>query len=49
MSSPFWIGGQEKVPPRHAPKVGEHSDDVLRSAGYDAEEIRSLRAAGVIG
>ena len=49
VSSPFWIGGHEKVAPRHAPKVGEHSDDVLSTAGYDAEEIRSLRAAGVIG
>ncbi|MEQ8921216.1 MAG: CaiB/BaiF CoA-transferase family protein [Marinovum algicola] len=34
---------------RHAPPaIGEHSDAILGELGYDAEEIRGLRAAGVI-
>ena len=45
----FWIRGQPKVKPRRAPKVGEHSDEVLRAAGYSDAEIRGLRAGGVIG
>lgn len=30
-----------------APKQGQHSDDVLREAGFDAIKIAALRAAGV--
>jgi crotonobetainyl-CoA:carnitine CoA-transferase CaiB-like acyl-CoA transferase len=48
VNSPFWIEGQEKVRPRRAPAVGEHSDEVLRGAGYSDAEIRALRAEGVI-
>jgi len=48
VNSPFWINGQDKVKPRRAPNVGEHSDDVLCEAGYSDAEIRSLRADGVI-
>jgi formyl-CoA transferase len=49
VSSPFWIEGQGKVTPRRAPTVGQHNEQVLREAGYAAEEIAALRAAGVIG
>ena len=49
VNSPIEIGGQVKVPPRHAPKVGEHSDQVLRDAGYGDAEIAALREANVIG
>lgn len=49
VSSPFWVEGQEKVRPRHAPSVGQHNEQVLREAGYAAEEIAALRTAGVIG
>lgn len=49
VSSPFWIGGQEKRAPRPAPKLGEHSDQVLREAGYAESEIARLRDQGVIG
>jgi len=34
---------------RPAPALGEHNAEVLRALGYDAAEIKSLGAAGVIG
>jgi crotonobetainyl-CoA:carnitine CoA-transferase CaiB-like acyl-CoA transferase len=49
VNSPLWIAGQEKVPPRPAPAVGQHSNEVLCEAGYSAAEIRAMREAGVIG
>ncbi len=49
INSPIWIDGSDKSPPRHPPKVGEHSDEVLRAAGYAEDDIRSLRQAGIIG
>ena len=49
VNSPIWIRGQDKAKPRPAPTVGEHSDEVLRDAGYSDAEIRSLRTEGVIG
>lgn len=33
---------------RHPPRHGEHSDEVLREAGYDADAIAALRQAGTI-
>jgi crotonobetainyl-CoA:carnitine CoA-transferase CaiB-like acyl-CoA transferase len=49
VDSPFWVRGQEKVRPRRAPAVGDHSEEVLRQAGYPDAEIQALRAEGVIG
>jgi formyl-CoA transferase len=49
VNSPFWMAGQEKVSPRPAPTVGQHSEEVLREAGYTEIEIRTLREEGVIG
>ena len=43
VNSPLWIAGQQKVPPRPAPSVGQHSAEVLRDAGYDGG--RDPRAA----
>jgi crotonobetainyl-CoA:carnitine CoA-transferase CaiB-like acyl-CoA transferase len=48
VNSPIWIRGQEKVRPRPAPSVGEHSEEVLHAAGYTEAEIRELRAERVI-
>ncbi len=48
VNSPIEIMGQEKVRPRRAPLVGEHSVEVLREAGYGDAEIAALREAGVI-
>ena len=48
VSSPFNVEGEVKTAPRHAPALGEHSEDVLREAGYSADEIGEMRAAGVV-
>ncbi len=31
------------------PALGEHTDAVLRAAGYDDEEIAALKEAGAVG
>jgi crotonobetainyl-CoA:carnitine CoA-transferase CaiB-like acyl-CoA transferase len=49
VNSPLWIAGQDKLPPRAAPTVGQHSEEILREAGYCEATIRELQAAGVIG
>jgi alpha-methylacyl-CoA racemase len=33
------------TPPAHA---GQHTDDVLASAGFDADQIAKLRASGAV-
>jgi formyl-CoA transferase len=48
INSPIWVDGSKKVPPRRAPGIGEHSDEILRSAGYDEAAIRQLRASGAV-
>jgi crotonobetainyl-CoA:carnitine CoA-transferase CaiB-like acyl-CoA transferase len=48
VNSPIEIAGQEKIRPRVAPKVGEHSAEVLRDAGYAESEIAALREAGIV-
>jgi formyl-CoA transferase len=49
VNSPIWIRGQDKMKPHPAPAVGEHSEEILRAAGYSEPEIRSMRAESVIG
>ena len=49
VSSPFWIAGVQKTHAAPAPKVGEHSDAILREQGVPEREIATLRAQGVIG
>jgi crotonobetainyl-CoA:carnitine CoA-transferase CaiB-like acyl-CoA transferase len=48
INSPIWIDGAKKVQPRKPPGVGEHSDEILRKAGYDEATIKQLRASGAV-
>ena len=48
INSPIWVDGSQKVKPRRAPGIGEHSDEILRAAGYDEAAIRKLRASGAV-
>ena len=33
---------------RAAPLLGEHTEEVLAKLGYDSDEVKELRASGVI-
>jgi crotonobetainyl-CoA:carnitine CoA-transferase CaiB-like acyl-CoA transferase len=48
INSPIWIDGDEKVKPKHPPEVGQHSEEILREAGYDEGSIRNLKASGAV-
>jgi formyl-CoA transferase len=48
ISSPFQIAGETKAAPHRAPAIGQHSDPVLRAAGYTNDEISELRSQNVI-
>ena len=48
VNSPIWVDGSRKVAPRKPPGIGEHSDDILRKAGYDEAAIRQLRSSGTV-
>jgi len=48
ISSPIWVDGSKKVQPRKPPGLGEHSDEILRDAGYDEAAIKKLRASGAV-
>ncbi|HYB42935.1 MAG TPA: CoA transferase [Candidatus Methylomirabilis sp.] len=47
--SPIHMAGESKVPPRPAPEIGEHTEEVLRRAGYDDAAIERLRSTGALG
>ena len=46
--APFHIDGVQKVTPTRAPNVGQHTEVLLREAGYSGEEIEDLRGRGVL-
>ena len=48
VSSPLWLQGVDKVPPRMAPELGEHSTEILREQGYGDADIEALLEARVI-
>jgi crotonobetainyl-CoA:carnitine CoA-transferase CaiB-like acyl-CoA transferase len=42
INSPFEVEGADKIPPKVAPTLGEHSEEVLSQLGYSLEEIKQL-------
>src|SRR6516162_6624089 len=48
VNSPIWVSGATKVQPKKPPGVGEHSDEILRNAGYDEASIAKLRSSGAV-
>jgi crotonobetainyl-CoA:carnitine CoA-transferase CaiB-like acyl-CoA transferase len=46
VASPFRTG--EALPARPAPKLGQHTDALLRELGYGAQDIRDLKQARAI-
>jgi len=46
---PARFEGTPPAPPRGAPGLGAHTDEVLGELGYEAGRIAALRGAGVIG
>jgi formyl-CoA transferase len=48
INSPIWVDGSDKVKPRRPPEIGEHSEQILREAGYDEAAIRDLKASGTV-
>ena len=48
LGTPIKLSATPLAPGRPAPLLGQHTDEVLREAGYDAGEIAALRADGVV-
>jgi crotonobetainyl-CoA:carnitine CoA-transferase CaiB-like acyl-CoA transferase len=48
ISSPIQLHGVAKVPARRAPDLGEHTEEILRDLGFDADGIEDLLASGTV-
>ena len=48
LGTPIKLSSTPLAPGRPAPLLGQHTDDILREAGYDAGEIAALRADGIV-
>ena len=46
VNSPMQVIGTEKISPRRAPNVGEHTAEVLLELGFSDEKVEALRASG---
>jgi crotonobetainyl-CoA:carnitine CoA-transferase CaiB-like acyl-CoA transferase len=49
LGSPLKLSATPPVTDRPAPRLGEHTTQVLREAGYTDEAIRMMREAGAVG
>src|SRR5580700_2125588 len=48
INSPIWVDGSAKVKPKRPPEIGEHSEEILREAGYNEASIRALKDSGAV-
>jgi formyl-CoA transferase len=48
IDSPVHLDEEQKVRPRRAPELGEHTEQILREVGLDTTAIERLRAGGAI-
>ena len=48
VSHPINVANLPRVGPKHPPKLGEHSEEILRELGYDTAAISAMRERGVI-
>jgi len=46
LAAPFRLGGVAPQPAGKAPALGQHTDEILGEAGFEAEEIARLRQCG---
>lgn len=49
VDTPIFVDGEDKAEPKMAPALGQHTDDILKDAGYDEAEIANLRDQDAIG
>jgi crotonobetainyl-CoA:carnitine CoA-transferase CaiB-like acyl-CoA transferase len=48
LGSPIKMSATPPDVRRRAPMLGEHTDEILRAAGYSGDEIAALRAAHAV-
>lgn len=48
VNSPFEVSGADKIKPGAAPKLGQHTKEVLKAVGYSDSVINEWLASGVI-
>ena len=48
VDSPIWVEGAAKAEPTMPPELGQHTEDVLRSLGYDDAALSRMRDVGAI-
>jgi formyl-CoA transferase len=48
IDSPVRLDQEQKVSPRRAPELGEHTEEILAEVGLNSAAVEGLRAAGAI-
>jgi crotonobetainyl-CoA:carnitine CoA-transferase CaiB-like acyl-CoA transferase len=49
IGQPIHMSRSTTTMPKPPPQMGEHTDEILREAGYSADDIKALRASAAIG